>query len=369
MTLRFLAGQAAFMSARGFEVHAISSPGPELEEFGRVERVAVHGVNMARRITPLADLRAVASLSTLLVRLRPAVVHAHTPKGGLLGMLAARLAGIPRRVYHVHGLPFTTREGPARALLRRTEHVACGLATDVLCVSRSVRDVLVRERLCAEDRARVLGGGSVNGVDAGRFRPATPAERAAARGRLGLPQDAFVVGFVGRIVREKGVAELAEAFRRLRGSVPTAHLVVVGPEEAQYPVPAAVVAALRADPHVRLRGLDWETPALYPAFDVVALPSHREGLPVVPLEAAASGLPVVATRVVGCVDAVIDGETGTLVPPRDPDALAAALARYAADPSLAARQGAAGRRRALAEFDPPRIWAELLALYRPGGTR
>ena len=363
MTLMFLKGQAAFMRARGVELSAISSPGPELDAFGAEEGVAVYAAEMPRRISPARDLAAVLRICRRVRALRPDVVHAHTPKGGLLGMIAAWLCRVPARVYTVHGMPFVTATGAKRRLLRTTERVSCALAHRVLCVSPSVRDLAVAEGVCPAEKAAVLGSGSANGADAeGKFNP-TRYDRRAARAALDIPPDARVVGFVGRIVRDTGVVELAEAWRALRDEFPALWLLVVGPVEPQDPVPPAVLEALRTDRRVVMPGALWDTPPLFAAMDVAALPSYREGFGIVNIEAAAMGVPVVATRVAGCVDAVADGMTGTLVPPRDPAALAAAVRRYLADPDLRQRHGEEGRRRVLREFRPESIWEGLYREY------
>jgi len=367
MTLSFLKGQPAYMRARGIEVHAISSPGPALDAFGRDEGVRVHPVPMTRRVTPLQDLAALGQLVALLRNLRPDVVHAHTPKGGLLGMLAASVAGVPVRVYHLRGLPMMGARGPARALLRTTEAVTCALAHRVLCVGPSLREVAVSEGLCAPGKIVVLASGSGQGVDAAtRFRPATPpatAERHRTRERLGIPEGATVIGFVGRLVRDKGIVELAAAWKRLCASRPELHLLLVGPWETRDAVPHEVRAQLEADPSVHLAGEDWDTQPLYAAMDVLAFPSRREGFPNVPLEAAAMGLPVVSTRVTGCLDAVVDGVTGALVGAGDVAALAGLLARYVDDPTLRARHGGAGRDRVLRDFRPDLIREALYGEY------
>jgi glycosyltransferase involved in cell wall biosynthesis len=366
MTLTFLGGQVGYMKASGFEVHAASSPGPELERFGAEERVPVSAVRMERRITPWADLRALVALIRVIRRVRPTLVHSHTPKGGLLGMLAASAARVPVRIYHMRGLPLVVASGLRRKLLWWTERIACMLADEVLCVSHSLRDTALHEGLCEPDRIHVLAGGSGQGVDAGaRFNPdrVGPEARAATRKRLGVPASATVIGFVGRIVRDKGIVELVDAWKRIRAAHPEAHLMLVGPFEPQDPVPPETEAALRDDPRVHLVGLDWNTPPLYAAMDVVVLPTYREGFPNVPLEAAAMGLPVVATRVPGCVDAVADGFTGTLVPARDAAELTRALTRYLEDPELGRRHGRAGRERVLQEFRQEVIWESLRLEY------
>lgn len=363
-TLLFLGGQPGFLRERGFEVHAVSSPGPLLDKFAADEGVQVHAVAMERAITPARDAVAVARLCRLFASIRPDVVDAHTPKAGLLGMVAARLAGVPVRIYHLHGLRYLTARGSLRRVLLTTERIAAALATSVVCVSHSVAAVAVQDGVVPRRKVKVLLGGSINGVDAARFTPAAgDEERRAARAALGLPPGARVLGFVGRIVREKGIVELFEAWRVLRAEFPDLHLVLVGPREPNDPIPRDVAAALDADPRVRCAGVDWDTPRWFRAMDVLALPSWREGFPVVPLEAAATALPVVATIVPGCVDAVVNGVTGRLVPPRHPAALAAAVRSYLADPALRASHGAAARARVLAEFEQRRIWSALHGEY------
>jgi glycosyltransferase involved in cell wall biosynthesis len=226
--------------------------------------------------------------------------------------------------------------------------------------------VAIADRVCVDERIRVLVNGSSNGVDAAvRFDPSriTDNARAGIRADSGVPANAVLIGFVGRVVRDKGVVELAQAWTMLREEYPEIHLFVVGPFESQDPVPIETETLLRLDPRVHLLGEQSNLPPLYRAMDVVALPTYREGLPNVLLEAAAMELPVVATRIPGCVDAVNDGVTGTLVPPADPDALARALRRYLDDPALRRRHGEAARERVLAKFRPEAIWAATYQEY------
>jgi glycosyltransferase involved in cell wall biosynthesis len=366
MSLVFLRGQVRFMSARGIDVTAISSAGPDLDAFAESEGVMVASVEMPRRITPFGDLGAVTALRRIMRRVRPDIVHAHTPKGGLLGMIAAALAGVPVRIYHMRGLPMSTATGARRRLLSATEWISCRLAHRVLCVSHSVRDEAVAEGLCPPGKIKVLLGGSGNGVDAtGRFDPDKLEldSRSLTRRRLGIPDDAIVAGFVGRLVRDKGIVELFDAWTRLREEFSTAHLLLVGPFEPRDPVPAGLESALREDPRVHLVGMDWNTPPLYSAMDLVVLPTYREGFPNVPLEAAAMRLPVVATRVPGCIDAVADGGTGVLVPARNGPALTDAVRGYMRDPALRRAHGHAGRERVLREFRQEALWEALHTEY------
>ncbi len=362
-SLGFLAGQIGYMKERGFQVHGLAAPGEYLEEFGEREGIPVHAVPMARRITPLRDLATVLRIRRELRRIRPQIAHAHTPKGGLLGMIGAWLAGVPVRIYHIHGLPMLTAAGWKRSLLRWTEKVSCRLASQVLCVSHSVREVAVREGLCPAGKIKVLLGGSINGVDAdGRFNPAKadPQLRSQTRAKYGIPEDALVAGFVGRIVRDKGVIELVEAWRAVSAEYPGLHLLVAGMFEPQDPIPPETERVLREDPRIHLTGHDWDIVPLYAALDLVVLPTYREGFNVVCMETGAMALPIVTTAVPG-TDAVVDGRTGTKVPAQDSEALAGAVRAYLADPELRKAHGQAARERMLREFRREAIWE---ATYR-----
>jgi glycosyltransferase involved in cell wall biosynthesis len=365
-SLTFLRGQPAFMRDHGVDTTVVSSPGPLLQTFAAREHVTAFSVRMERRITPAKDLEALARLVLLFLRIEPAIVHAHTPKGGLLGLIAARVAGVPVRIYHMRGLPLMTATGARRALLVATERVSCRLATRVVCVSPSLREVALAEGLVEPERISVLLAGSGNGVDsAGRFDPnkLPDGTRERIRGELGIPADAIVIGFVGRIVRDKGIGELVAAWRTLSATHPRLRLLVVGPYEDQDPVDDADRQLLESDPRVHLVGFTPEPASMYTAMDVLALPTYREGFPNVPLEAAAMRLPVVATAIPGCVDAVEDGITGKLVRARDPDALARALREYVTDEALRTQHGMAGRSRVERLFRRETIWEALVATY------
>ena len=267
LSFGFLRGQIGYGLTRGFRITAIAAPGDELDALQREIGVTVAAVPMARRITPVQDLITIWKIVRLLRRLRPHIVHAHTPKGGLLGMIAAWLARAPVRLYDVWGLPYTTASGFRRFLLLWSERVSCALAHRALCVSHSLRAVALTDRICRADKITVLLRGSGHGVDAtGRFDPrAAPDARHQTRSRLGIPPEAVVVGFVGRIVRDKGLVELVGAWTQLRDRYPALHLLVAGTFEPQDPVPPDVEAALRNNDRIHLTGWTTDTPPLYAA--------------------------------------------------------------------------------------------------------
>jgi len=366
-SLFFLTGQVQFMKDRGYEIHAIASLGPALGRFGREEGIPTYSVEMPRRISPLGDLVALARLVEILRRIRPAIVQSHTPKGGLLGMIAAFLAGVPVRIYTLHGLPMETAQGLKRVLLRWTEKISCLLASEIVPVGPSLRRMGIAEGLASPAKMKVLGKGTINGVDAlVRFNPFlhAPFEGRAVRLAHGIPPEARVIGFVGRIVQDKGLEDLVKAWTRVREEYRDLHLLIVGAFEPQDPISRSSEDLLRSDPRVHLTGNVDSTRPMYGAMQIVVLPTYREGFPTVPLEAAAMGLPVIATRVTGCVDAVLDGVTGTLVPARDDDQLSEALRNYLDHPGLGQERGRAGRDRVLRDFRREVVWESFHREYR-----
>ena len=361
-SLGFVAGQVDFLRAKGWEIAVVSSPGRLLDDFASRHDVHAQAVTMNRAVTPTEDAGAVARVTDFLFDFAPDIVHSHTPKGGLVGMLAARAALVAVRVYQMRGLLLTTARGLRKALYASAERTSCTLAHAVVCQSPSLREYAVQRRIVSARKALVFCGGS-NGVDAaGRFNPDNVGGLDVRR-QLGIADDEFVVGFVGRIVRDKGVPELVDAWRTLKGRHPDAHLLIVGAFEARDGVPDWVERALRDDRRVHLVGFVRDLPRYYEAMDVLALPSHREGFPNVPLEAAAMGVPTVTTDAIGCVDAVIEGVTGTVVPVGDTARLAAALMKYADDPGLRAEHAVRARLRVIEEFRPESIHRASLELY------
>lgn len=361
-----LRGQLAYLARRGFHVTAVAG-GEGLSEVGVREGVAAVRVAMVREISPWKDLKALATLWALFRRLRPAIVNAGTPKGGLLGMVAAAVAGVPTRIYTLHGLRSETTTGLMRAVLTTAERVACSCATHVVCVSESLRRKALSLGVLDSAKALVLGHGTANGVDVARFRPGVRGneEVATLRKRLGISPSALVIGFVGRFVRDKGIADLVECFTRIVLPLfPEARLVLVGDFEEGDPVPVHVRERMLNEPEVVCVGFVADTAPYYRMMDVLAFPSYREGFGNVALEAAASAVPVVAYAATGTVDAVRHGETGALVAVGDVERLGRVICEYLGSTELRRRHGEGGRGHAVRWFRNEVVWAEWESLYR-----
>ncbi len=358
-----LKGQLGWLRDAGLDVAVAASPGPDLEAVAAEDGIEVFPIPMQREISPLADLRSLSKLIQLMRRWRPDVVNASTPKAGLLGMLAARVARVPRRIYMLRGLRLETAVGKRRRLLMATERTASRCAHKVIAVSPSLAERYVELGLALAEKVQTLGAGSSNGVDFARYQLGEGSSE-TLRKELGLPPDAVVFGFVGRLTRDKGIVELVEAFEQVQKVIPHAHLHLVGDLEAGDPVPAETEQRIRAQAGISLTGFVNGVERHYHVMDLLVSPSYREGFPNAPLEAAAAGVPVVGSKATGMVDAVVDEETGLLVDVGDVEGLAQAMLRYGQDPQLRKRHGAAARERARVEFRPERIWTELLRVYR-----
>jgi glycosyltransferase involved in cell wall biosynthesis len=355
----FLQGQLQFFQGRGFDVTVLCPERRKDEwEVERPEGVPIIELPMERKIAPLRDLVSLWRLWRILHALRPAVTNVGTPKAGLLGGFAAWLTRVPCRFYTLHGLRFETTKGLKRRILVHAERLACRFAHRVVCVSQSVRRKAIASGLTTYQRTAVFGAGSCNGVDASRFAATPEMKRRAGdlRCQLGIPAQAPVVLFVGRLTCDKGIPELMTAFLDLRSQFPELRLLLVGCFEDGDPLPVETRRSLETHSRVIFAGAVQETAPYYAIADVVILPSHREGLPTVILEAQAAGKPVIGARATGIVDVVVDGETGLLFPIGDARALAEAVAKLISDKALASRLGLAGLEQVRRDFRQEQIW-------------
>ena len=313
-----------------YEVVALSSPGEEMQAIAEREGVRTITVPMERHISPWKDIVALFRLIQVFRQERPTMVHSMTPKAGLLCMVAAWLTRVPVRVHTFTGLVFPTAKGLQRKLLMLTDSITCRCATYIIPEGEGVKNDLFDYGITTKP-LRVLGFGNVMGVDMHIYsrRP-----EVMEKARLLRDEHSFTFLFVGRIVRDKGINELCEAFDRLSKEYPQARLLLVGwREDALDPVSDKTKVLMDSNPSIDYVGEVWGDGLLayYAAADCFVLPSYREGFPNTVLEAGAMGLPSIVTDINGSREIIVENENGMIVPPRDTDALFVAMRRMIID--------------------------------------
>ncbi|WP_374615130.1 glycosyltransferase family 4 protein [Sphingorhabdus sp.] len=332
---------------------------PLVEDVARA--VQVRHIDIARKIAPWQDLRALFQLLRCFREMRPATVHSLTPKAGLVAMLASWLARVPLRFHTFTGQVWATRSGISRTLLKSIDRLIALCASRVFADSVSQCRFLEVEGVVGRGGVTVLGQGSVAGVDLARFRP-NPAARATLRAETGVPDDVPVFLFVGRLVRDKGVIDLVEAFATLSARHGEWELWMVGPDEE------GLRAILQTEGERLGARIRWFGPTHTPerymaAADVFVLPSYREGFGSVIIEAAACGIPTIAYRIDGVIDAIVEDRTGCLVAKGDVGGLARAMAQLGCAQEMSVSLGEAARQRAVDNFSSSAVCAAWLTFY------
>ncbi len=357
------AGRLEYLIQNGFDVTAICASS-DLDAAIRARGVRLWTVPLTRAVTPLADIRALIRLRRFLRTQDFDLVEVSTPKAALVGSLAARMARRGRLIHILHGLAYEGKRGLLGAMLRFATRIPCALADVTFSVSPSVREQVCADGLGELERIRVLGAGSGNGVDLERFAPERRAAGPAMRKAHRIPESAVVIGFVGRMTRDKGVEELARAFQELHKEFPETALLVVGDYEPRDRPTKRCIDFFSSHPGVRHVGWQDDVVPFMAAMDIFVLPTYREGLGNVLLEAAAMGLPTVTTHATGARDASVDGTTGLQVPVGDAEALREALSRLVRDAALRDAMGRAGRGWVEENFEQVGIWRRQAAEYR-----
>jgi glycosyltransferase involved in cell wall biosynthesis len=345
----------------GFHVLLLSSPGPLLDITAAREQVERIELPMRRSIAPFADLVSLYRLWRLIGKYRPDLVEFGTPKAGLLGTLAAWLRGVPRRVYMLRGLKLESTSGLKRRILLAAERMAARCAHVVLCNSESLRAEALALRLAPHRKLRLLGEGSSNGVDIERFSPGP----STVREQLGIPHYVPVIGFAGRLTRDKGLPELCEAFDLILCAEPSTRLLLVGWfDVAEDAVDPGLRMRILRHPQIYCTGFVPDTAPYYRAMDLLVLPTWREGFPNVVLEAAATGIPVVTTECTGARDSVLPEITGLMIPPGHPDAIYEAVMKLIRDPKRRQLMGRSARAWILEHYVESRVVGMTVDYYK-----
>jgi glycosyltransferase involved in cell wall biosynthesis len=358
----FYGPQIEYLLESGFELGIVTSPDERFAD-ELPEQVRYLPVTMTRSLTPWRDLQALCRLIRFFRKNRFDLVQYNTPKAALLCSIASLLSRVPVRLYLMWGLYYTGRTGWKRSFFKLFERIICRLSTHIAPDGNETRTFAIRERLCPAGKIEVVGNGSANGIDLGRFdRCKLAAARHEIRASFNLEESHVVVGTVARLGREKGINELVRGFAAAYNDRPLLRLLLVGPREMRNvdSLDADVQRLIEQHSAVVTTGFRQDVERYMAAMDIFTLPSWREGFGVVNLEAAAMELPVISTDVMGPRESVMDGVSGILVAVRDPAALAATILALTDDPERRRRLGCAGRRRVEQEFEQRAHWRKIL---------
>lgn len=405
---KLLGSQLSFMNGH-YEITAVSSDLPYLRKVAEKRGVKYFHVEMSRKITPFHDLKAIWKLYRFLKKKKPLIVHTHTPKAGLVGMMAAKLAGVPHRLHTVAGLPLMEASGPKRLLLNGVEKIKYSCATKVYPNSAGLYDFIVQNNFCPPKKLKVVGKGSSNGINTEYFSkehfPASAQDK--LRQQLGLKQDDFVFIFVGRLVKDKGINELVAAFKKLcaenfhplgqgkanftdvnapsssqdSGSsensylseqvkdILTPKLLLVGPTEHELdPLLPETLSEIETNPHIITTGFQQDVRPYFAVSNALAFPSYREGFPNVVMQAGAMELPCIVTDINGCNEIIENEVNGLIIPTKNAESLQQAMTRLLREDDLYANLQKEARISIESRYSQEKIWHALLEEYRSLST-
>lgn len=360
-----LKGQHRFMSKKGFEVIGVSSSGKELQDVEQNENVRVAILEMTRTISPFNDLKSLWEFYRLCKRERPTIVHSHTPKAGIVGMLGAKLAGVPVRLHTVAGLPLMEATGIKRSLLDFVEKLTYRCATKVYPNSTGLYDFILANNYTKKEKLKVIANGSSNGIDTHYFDPGlfSEVQKQELKQSLLLQPNDFVYIFVGRLVGDKGINELISAFSQLE--TPNSKLLLVGPFESELdPLQPETLKVIETHPNIISVGFQSDVRPYFAVSDCLVFPSYREGFPNVVMQAGAMGLPSIVTDINGCNEIIVEGENGTIIPVKNVATLVDAMQKMIYDTSYYHHLRQNARPMIQSRYEQRVVWEALLEEYR-----
>lgn len=379
-----LKGQCRFMFQNGFEVIGVSSSGEELQDVEQQETIRVAVLEMTRTISPISDLKSLWEFYTLCKRERPTIVHSHTPKAGIVGMLGAKLAGVPVRLHTVAGLPLMEATGMKRKILDFVEKITYRCATKVYPNSRGLYDFILANNYTEKEKLQVIANGSSNGIDTTYFDPEIipVTQRRELELQLGIQPNDFVFVFVGRLVGDKGINELVSAFKELgigntlipspqslvpnpQSPIPNPQLLLVGTFERELdPLLPETLKEIETNPNIISVGFQKDVRRYFAISDCLVFPSYREGFPNVVLQAGAMGLPSIVSDINGCNEIIVEGENGTIIPVKNVATLVDAMQKMIYDTSYYHHLRQNARPMIQSRYEQRVVWEALLEEYR-----
>jgi glycosyltransferase involved in cell wall biosynthesis len=363
---KLLENQLHFMKSY-YKVTAISADKYNLDRVGQLQGVPVFHLEMTRQITPLQDLQAVWKLFHFFKKEKPFIVHSHTPKAGTVGMLAAKLAGVPHRLHTVAGLPLLEATGMKRKLLNFVEKITYACATKVYPNSNCLRGIIIQEQFCEPEKLTVIGNGSSNGINTSYFDPDlfSVNDKQSLKNELGISPEDFVFIFVGRLVGDKGINELIQAFQMIVAKTNPVKLLLVGPFEFDLdPLAPETLREITANNKIISVGFQKDVRPYLAISSCLAFPSYREGFPNVVMQAGAMGLPSIVTNINGCNEIVIEGENGILIPVKNSNAIYEAMDKMIVNDDFREKIQKKARQMIVVRYEQQVVWEAILAEYK-----
>ncbi|WP_074406518.1 glycosyltransferase family 4 protein [Aquimarina megaterium] len=364
---KLLQGQLKFMS-QYYDIIGVSGEGEgQLDVVSQNEEVRVIPVEMTRKITPIKDLKAVYSLYKVFKKEKPQIVHSHTPKAGTLSMLAAKLAGVPHRLHTIAGLPLLEATGAKRILLNTVEKATYACATKIYPNSSGLNDIIIANKYTSPKKLKVIANGSSNGIDTSFFDPGlyTEEENLKLSESLGIRPTDTVIIYVGRLVKDKGIHELIDAFKKLNTTSATAKLVLVGTYEKDLdPLSPDAEEEINTNPNIITVGWQNDVRPYFAISDILAFPSYREGFPNVVMQAASMGLASVVTDINGCNEIITEGINGKIIPVKNAEQLFKNLKTLVEDKTQRDTLAGNARESITSRYERKVVWEALLEEYR-----
>lgn len=360
-----LKGQHRFMSENGYDVVGVSSEGKALHDVHENEGVRVVALEMTRTISLFKDLKALWDFYRLCKKEKPLMVHSHTPKAGIVGMLGAKLAGVPIRLHTVAGLPLMEAIGLKRKVLDIVEKLTYSCANMVYPNSKGLYDFILSNRFTNKEKLKVIANGSSNGIDTSFFDPQQISleQQSQLKEDLNISESDFVFVFVGRLVKDKGINELVSAFSDLKGH--NAKLLLVGTyEEELDPLLPETLNDIESNNNILSVGWQSDVRPYFAIADALVFPSYREGFPNVVMQAGAMGIPSIVTNINGCNEIIIDNENGVIIPPKNEKRIYDAMRFFLEYPEDVERMANNSRRLIVDRYEQSVVWNALLEEYR-----
>lgn len=363
---KLLSGQLEYMS-KFYQVIAVSSEKENLEKLGQKIKIPVFFVNLTRQITPVQDLLALVKMYLFFKKNKPFIVHTHTPKAGTIGMIAAKLAGVPLRLHTVAGLPLLEAKGLKRKLLNWVEKITYSCANHVYPNSTGLRDIIIENQFCKVNKVKVIANGSSNGIDTSYFNPDlfSADNTRQLKHDLGINEHDFVFIFVGRLVKDKGINELVQAFQKLHQQDPKVKLLLVGDYEYELdPLLTHTLEIIAENPGIIAVGFQYDVRPYLALSHALVFPTYREGFPNVVMQAGAMNLPCIVTDINGCNEIIIQNRNGIIIPVKQEKAIFEAMEVFISNDEMLSQMQQNAREMIVSRYEQQIVWKAIRKEYK-----